>query len=229
MRGGTHNPHAPPADFLQQVFLPLLNRMGGRCQLRLLRHGFYPAGGGEMEVSIEPVPKLRPLRLCRRGTLLAQRAEVLITALPTHIAERELATVGRKLGWTEERLHLVALPNDCGPGNVLMITLEFDGITEMFTSFGVRGVRAEKVAGAACRLVRRYQASGAAVGPFLADQLLLPVALAGGTFTTTAPTEHTLTNLRVIEEFLPLAFSIEKQAPDLHQVEVARARDSAPG
>ena len=220
LSGGTHNPQAPPADFLRRVFLPLLNRIGGQSTLRLLRHGFYPAGGGEIEVTVEPAAQLRPLELSERGALLEQRAQALIAALPMHIAERELATVARTLGWSQEQLRLEGLPNDRGPGNALMLTLVHEGVTEMFTSFGEVGVRAEQVAAKACRLVSRYLASGAAAGPFLADQLLLPLALAGGSFTTVRPTQHTLTNLRVIEQFLPHRFEIRGNAGDRYRIRV---------
>lgn len=52
--GGTHNPLAPPADFIQQAWLPLLRRMGARVEMQLLRHGFVPAGGGEIAMQIAP-------------------------------------------------------------------------------------------------------------------------------------------------------------------------------
>lgn len=221
LSGGTHNPQAPPADFLARVFLPLLNRIGGRSTLRLVRHGFYPAGGGEIEVTVEPATQLNPLELSERGALTDHQAEALIAALPRHIAERELATVGRALSWSQDKLHLVSLPNDRGPGNALMLTLVHERITEMFTSFGQFGVRAETVATNACRPARRYLASVAAVGPFLADQLLLPLAIAGGTFTTVKPTQHTLTNLQVIEQFLPNHFEVREEAADRYRVSVS--------
>jgi len=221
LSGGTHNPHAPPADFLQRVFLPLLNRIGGQSTLRLLRHGFYPAGGGEVEVTVEPAAQLNPLELTERGALLQQHAEAVIAALPMHIAERELATVGRTLSWSQAQLHLVNLPHNQGPGNALMLTLVHERITEMFTSFGQLGVRAEKVAAQACRPVSQYLASGAAVGPFLADQLLLPLALAGGVFTTVKPTQHTMTNLQVIEQFLPHRFEVREEAADRYRISVS--------
>lgn len=226
LSGGTHNPQAPPADYLERVFLPLLNRIGGKSCLRLLRHGFYPTGGGEMEVTVEPAAQLQPLELRARGALLDQYAEALIAALPSHIAERELATVGRTLNWREDQLHLVKLPNDRGPGNALMLTLVHETITEVFTGFGERGVRAETVAANACRPASEYLASGAAVGPFLADQLLLPLALAGGAFTTVRPTEHTLTNLRVIEQFLPGRFEVREEAANRYRISVATNIDT---
>ena len=70
LHGGTHNPLAPPFDFFQQAFVPLLNRMGPRIKTHLQRPGFYPVGGGIVAVTIEPVAKLQPLKIVERGALL---------------------------------------------------------------------------------------------------------------------------------------------------------------
>jgi RNA 3'-terminal phosphate cyclase (ATP) len=203
LSGGTHNPMAPPADYLQQSFLPLLRRMGARVKMTLHRHGFYPAGGGELELEIEPVTALQPLHLEQRGALRECRGEALFAALPAHIAERELATLARKLGWSAEQLHPRGLPSDQGPGNALMASLTFEGHTELFTRFGEKRVSAERVAARLAGEVKDYLQGNGAVGPHLADQLLLPIALAGGAFTTHQPTRHTLTNLAVIEQVMP--------------------------
>ena len=69
IEGGTHNPWAPPFDFLQQAFLPLVCRMGPRVTMTLSRHGFYPAGGGQLIVKIEPCPRLAGFDLLERGAL----------------------------------------------------------------------------------------------------------------------------------------------------------------
>ena len=57
--GGTHNPAAPPADFLIRAWLPLMHRMGVKMTLDLIRHGFYPAGGGEIHATVDPIEALR--------------------------------------------------------------------------------------------------------------------------------------------------------------------------
>ena len=54
LEGGTHNPMAPPFDFLSRTFLPILRRMGASVDVRLEMYGFYPAGGGRFTVAIEP-------------------------------------------------------------------------------------------------------------------------------------------------------------------------------
>jgi RNA 3'-terminal phosphate cyclase (ATP) len=211
LRGGTHNPFAPPFHFLERAFLPLLRRMGAEVALELARFGFYPAGGGEFTATIGPVPKLSPLVLSERGERLESWAESYIAALPVHIARRELDVAGKRLGWGEDRLRLRGLANDQGPGNALLITLRHEHVTEVFTGFGEKGVTAETVAERTVDQARRYLASGAAVGPFLADQLLLPLALAGGgVFTASALSRHTLSNAEVIRQFLAVDIRMEK-------------------
>lgn len=203
LSGGTHNPHAPPADALQGAFLPLLCRMGADIACTLDRHGFYPAGGGELTLKIAPDRGLKPLHLMERGNLRSASAEALIAALPGHIATRELDTVRKTLDWHGNQLRLRSLPNDHGPGNALVATIEHEHITEVFTTFGEKRVSAEQVAARLCRQVREYLDSGVPVGPFLADQLLLPLAIAGGGFVTGRLTSHSLTNLETIHRFLP--------------------------
>jgi RNA 3'-terminal phosphate cyclase (ATP) len=223
LSGGTHNPHAPPADFLERAFLPLLHRMGAEIDMRLVRHGFYPAGGGELTLEMTATRGLRPLYLLDRGPLHQAYAEALIAALPLHIAQRELTTLTRTLGWSEDQTRLRALPEDQGPGNALMVTLEHEHVVEVFTGFGEKGVSAEKVAGRLCGQVQAYLESGAPVGPFLADQLLLPLCLAGGAFATSRPTTHTRTNLETIEAFLPGRMSLHECKDGHVRIESSRA------
>lgn len=209
LEGGTHNPHAPPLDFLEKAFVPLVNRMGPTVHLSLERAGFYPAGGGRFFANIEPAPTLAPLNLSVRGAQKRQFAKAVVAGLPGDIAKRELAQIEKKLGWTGEQLQIRQLPQEWGPGNILTLEIESENITEVFTSFGMKGVSAESVAEQAFREARRYLACDAPVGPHLADQLLLPLALAGGgSFVTYEPTEHTRTNIQVIQRFLPVRFGI---------------------
>jgi RNA 3'-terminal phosphate cyclase (ATP) len=93
-----------------------------------------------------------------------------------------------------------------------MIEIEGESVTEIVTGFGMKNVSAEEVASRACAEARALIAARVPVGPYLADQLLLPMALAGGgTFRTLAPTRHTRTNADVIRQFtgVPIAFDDE--------------------
>ncbi len=220
LEGGTHNIHAPPFDFLARVFLPILERIGPRVTARLVRPGFYPAGGGRIEVEIEPCPAFRPLELIERGELRRVEARALVAGLPGDIAVRELAAVEKVLGWPEDSRRIEQLPERVGPGNIVMLTAEFDHVTEMTSGFGQLGVPAQVVGEKASKRMAGYLASTAAVGPHLADQLLLPMALgAGGTFSTVKPTQHTRTAATIIQLFLDRPFRIE-EAEGRHLVSI---------
>jgi RNA 3'-terminal phosphate cyclase (ATP) len=209
--GGTHNPLAPPFDFLQDAWLPLLRRMGAQVELQLLRHGFVPAGGGELAAFIQP-SRLQPLDLLERGALLRQEARALLAGVPGSVAERELERVGKRLAIETSGRNIVWLDAEQGPGNALLLQFDCEALTEVFCAFGQSGVRAEAVADRAVEQARAWLQSTAAVAEHLADQLLLPMALAGGgSFTTLRMTEHIHSNIAVIETVLPVRFECQKQ------------------
>lgn len=203
LEGGTHNMMAPPFDFIAKAFLPIVNRMGPKVEARLIRHGFYPRGGGRIEVDIEPA-KLSPLECDERGALLSRSATAMIAGLPYDIAQREIEAAHKVLDdWPEETFAVRQLPEEQGPGNVLLIEAEFEKVTEIVSGFGKLGLPAHALAKTAAQRMRGYIESGAFAGPYLADQLLLPFALAaGGSFTTVKPSQHSLTAADIIERFL---------------------------
>jgi RNA 3'-terminal phosphate cyclase (ATP) len=201
--GGTHNKACPPVDFLQRTYLPLVERMGPKVQLELVRHGFYPRGGGEILARVTPAPRLSPISVSERGVRKGGYAEAYISGIPLHVATRELEIVAKMLNWTEDNLHVRGLAGEFGPGNALTITVEHEHITEVFTGFGEKGVSAESVAKRAVDAARNYLASEAPVGRHLADQILLPMALAGGgEFITMPVTQHFESHVEIIGKFL---------------------------
>ena len=219
LSGGTHNPMAPPFHFLERCYAPLLRRLGAESELTLRRLGFYPAGGGEIDVTVHPAgDTLRPFDLLERGAPLESFAECLAPALPGAVARRELDALARALAWTPEQLRIPVVRQNEGPGNALMATLAHAHVCELFTQFGEKGVSSEQVARALAKEVRAYEASAAALGPHLADQWALPLALAmwrrGGeaAYTCTELTDHATTNFETIARFLPVRF--ETQAID---------------
>lgn len=223
LEGGTHNLHAPPFDFIERVFLPIVNLMGPNVSARLVRPGFYPAGGGRIEVDIEPAAALAPLDLVERGAPTGVEARALVAALPGDIAVRELAAVEKVLGWPDEARRIVQLPDSCGPGNILMLEAGFEHARELVSGFGQLGVPAQVVGDKAAKRMAGYLASGAFAGPYLADQLLLPFALAGGgRFTTVKPSLHSRTGAEVIARFLDVRVTFEERGAH-HLVTMARA------
>ncbi|MBK7876554.1 MAG: RNA 3'-terminal phosphate cyclase [Planctomycetes bacterium] len=211
LEGGTHNPLAPPFDFLA--------RMGARVELALERHGFFPAGGGRFTARIEPARTLTPLVLEERGALVARRARALVANLPAKIGDVELDAARRALGWRESECS-VELVRDCaGPGNVLLLEVEHQHGTELVASFGERDVRSATVAERGARELARYLESGVPVGEHLADQLVLPLVLArSGSFVTLAPTEHLRTNLDVVRRFVDVPLALEELGADRWRV-----------
>ncbi|MDQ0568439.1 RNA 3'-terminal phosphate cyclase (ATP) [Variovorax paradoxus] len=228
LRGGTHNPMAPPFHFLERAFAPLVRRLGADLQLVLRRCGFYPAGGGEVDATIVPAAgALQSFDLMARGAPLSGHAECLAPGLARHIATRELETFGKAMGWSGEQLRVGSARQNEGPGNALLATLAYEHVTEVFTAFGEKTLSAEQVAHALVNELRDFQKSQAAVGPHLADQLALLLGLAAwqsggaGTFTCSEVTEHTRTNCAVIERFLPVRYVIG-ETPGTATVKVAR-------
>jgi RNA 3'-terminal phosphate cyclase (ATP) len=209
--GGTHNPKAPPAQFLQRAYCRLLAAMGARVELELERAGFYPAGGGVLSATIWPCPKLQHLELMERGSLRAMYADAFVARIPVGVARRELDTVGRLLSWESGQLREHVLSDTDGPGNALLLTIDSANVTEVFSGVGDKHVRAEMVAEGAAAEADRYLKSGAAVGEHLGDQLMLPMALAGGgRYTVDHVSQHAITNAEVIARFLPVAVTFEQ-------------------
>lgn len=218
LEGGTHNPFAPPFDFLARAFLPLVRDMGGRVAITLERPGFYPAGGGRMRADIRP-SALEPLELFERGAVHTVSARALVSALPRHIGERELAAAADRLKIQDETRELVEVEDPVGPGNALMIAVEAERVTEVFTGFGRKGVPAERVAEEAAARAESYLEADVPVGEHLADQLLLPLAAAGGGgFRTSEPSAHTRTNAEVVRRFTGSDVEMERMDGDRWEI-----------
>ncbi|TDW69010.1 RNA 3'-terminal phosphate cyclase (ATP) [Novosphingobium sp. PhB55] len=222
LEGGTHNMLAPPFDFIERAFLPVINRMGPRVEARLVRHGFYPRGGGRIEVDITPAP-LRPIECLESGALGDASAQVVFAGLPGEIALRMMTRLRKDFpDWHEEAFSLRELPADQGPGIILMIEARKDTVTEIASGFGQLGVPAERLAKTAAGRLKGYVESGAFAGPYLADQLVLPFVLAGaGCFTTVKPSGHLLTGIEIARRFVGTRIDLDLNESGHHQVTFA--------
>ncbi len=222
--GGTHNRAAPPAEFLQRTFLPVLAQTGVRAELRLERHGFEPVGGGRVTLRVEPARRWVPLTLTGVGPARPGTARALLSRLPRHVGDRELDVVARELGWPREQLRVEEV-RAAGPGNILLLEVERPAVTEVVSAVGLRGVAAEEVARRAVSAARQALAHGPPVGPHLADQLLVPLALGGGgTFRTTTPTTHFTTNVHTLRRFVDTPITWTSDDDGTTVVHVGRAR-----
>ncbi len=203
LEGGTHNPMAPPFDFLARSYLPLVSRMGPNVTVELERYGFHPAGGGRIVAQIEPTERLDGIELIERGTTKSVRAVAVVANLPDHVARREFQFVRRRLGWPESSCDLVEVENSRGPGNVLMLEVESENVTEVFTAFGEVARPAESVAKHAVNEYQRYRKSTAVAAEFLTEQILLPLAIAGGgSVSSMGLSPQAKTQIDLIEKFL---------------------------
>jgi RNA 3'-terminal phosphate cyclase (ATP) len=204
LRGGTHVPWSPPADYISQVFLPALRPTGLEAELHLRQAGYYPPGGGTLEGTIQPLSSLQPVDLTQRGPLQRLTALIRTSSLPAHVAERLAARVTGRLPARKLHVDTAEVPA-ASPGAWCQLVAEYKGSIAGFNSVGELRKPAEKVADEALDAYEAFERTGAAVDPHLADQLLLPLALAAGRsrFTTSAVTQHQLTNAAVIQQFLP--------------------------
>ncbi|MCH5376488.1 MAG: RNA 3'-terminal phosphate cyclase [Planctomycetes bacterium] len=218
LEGGTHNPLAPPYDFLARVYLPLLARLGPRVDPRLERAGFYPAGGGRFSVTIHPSNQLDRLELLDRGDIVARKVRAMVANLPRHIAERECRVIAERSRWDRKCFHVEERNDSPGPGNVVLIEIDSQNASELVAAFGQKGVRAERVAQDAWRETRRYLEANVPVGEHLADQLLLPLGISawqgrgGGAFRTLPLSQHALTHIEVLKLFLDVQVEIASDA-----------------
>ena len=158
-------------DFLARTFLPALERMGASVNARLERCGFYPAGGGRMTFEIAPGPALRPVTLLQRGATRVH-ARGLVSSLPENIAKRELSIVRERLGLERQACRVETVDGCVGPGNVLLIIIDGESMSEIVTGFGIKGVSAEKVASDACDEAERYLKSDVPVGGITVDNMV---------------------------------------------------------
>jgi RNA 3'-terminal phosphate cyclase (ATP) len=164
--------------------------------------------------------KLAPLILLERGPIRERRARVWLSKLSSDVAERELAVVRDELRWRQEECGVVTLAHPKGHGNALVLEIEAEHVTEVFTGFGERGP-AEEVAREAVGAVQTWLEADVPVDEHLADQLLLPFALAGeGSFRTTKPSLHTITNAAIIQRFLPVPIHFSQETTSTWRVRV---------
>ncbi len=131
--GGTHNPWAPPFDAMAEALLPLRGRMGLHASAELDRAGFYPAGRARFRVHVQPRGRFVPLDLVERGQVVGRLARAVVARLPERIARRGLAVVRDTLNWPDECLRAKRVDDSAGPGNVILIEIASEYVTEVFT------------------------------------------------------------------------------------------------
>ncbi len=212
--GGTQVPFSPPVHYVADIFLPMLEKMGAKVSVELKKWGWYPKGGGQINVHINPVDRLLPCNFTKRGLLQKLDALVVLANLPDHIREREEKTLTGLLAQNKYHARFRRLSPSCvGQGNLLFLKAAFAETVAGFTSLGQKGKPAEQVAEEAGREFLAFTKSPAGIDLHLADQLIPYMALAHGDshFITERITSHLLTNIAIVDKFLPVKFSVDEK------------------
>lgn len=207
LRGGTFVPFSPPYHYLAEIVRPAYARMGISLGLTLIRWGWMTAGGGEMVATVTPIANLKGFSF-EPGNQIKVRGLAAVTNLPSHIPHRMARRAHNLLVEAGFDTHVTALrERGAGPGAGIVLWLDQAG----FSALGRRGLPANQVAEMAVAELRAFVENGVAVDPYLADQLLVPMALARGqsTFTTNRITRHTLTNIDLLRQWLPVSITVQ--------------------
>jgi len=227
VKGGTHVDWSPPFHFLKHVYLPILKRIGIEAEVEIERWGWYPIGGGAIKATIKGTKEgdLVGLDWTERGELKRLWGISALSNLPMHIAERQKRHAEgllRQRGF-DSQIEIVNAPAK-GQGTAVFLLAEYENVVAGFTALGARGKRAERVAEEACQEFIEHHESGACLDKHLADQLILPMALANGpsAFTTSEITQHLLTNVWVVERFLAVRFEVEGKEGDKGKVAIGK-------
>jgi RNA 3'-terminal phosphate cyclase (ATP) len=214
LRGGTHVPWSPPFHFLSEIFLATLVLMGIKTAVRLGKWGWYPKGGGELEIDIHSAETLTPLVLDRPWEPEEVRVLCASSRLPGHILERERKRIEVLL--SERRFktrYELTEGASFGPGNMVFIAARKGQATAGFSSLGARGKPAEQVAEEAVHSFLSFLDSCAAVDEHLGDQILPYLALAPGPsrIMVQGISSHLRTNLLVVNQFMPVRLIMEEE------------------
>lgn len=209
--GGTHVSWSPCFHYLDLNWLAVLRRAGYSANLNLDRAGFYPKGGGHITARIYPAEKITPLDLTDRGLLKRIGGISAVANLNLDIAKRQRRQARKQLtarAPIEIRMQSLEAP---GSGTVLLLVGEFENSRACYFSLGEPGKPAEQVADEAAFALDDFLDTDGAVDRYLADQLLLPLAVAEGPsrIHTECVTQHLLTNADIIQAFSPMHIQIQ--------------------
>lgn len=209
--GGTHVKWSPTMDYMKNIFGYYMQKMSIDFDIQLNKYGFYPKGGGEVSVKVSPhVP--RPLNLTERGQLVSSEIFSLATEdlRQAQVAERQINGAESFVKFDKKSVHYVSA--DC-TGSSVHAHQKFENCVLGASSVGEKSLNAKTVGETAGHELKKQIDSGACVDEHMADQLLPFLAFASGPSRIRVAdiTDHVLTNIWVIEQFLPVKFNIDEK------------------
>jgi len=210
--GATDTFFSPTIDYFRFVFLKILEKIGGKVEVNILKRGYYPEGGAKIEVKVSSV-KIGNLNLTERGSLkkisaISGASEIL---KDKKVAEGQMAGVREILGKLnlpfEEKIEYYQ--TQC-PGSQVCLVAEFENTVIGADNLGKLDKRAEDVGKEAALELLKEQKSNTCLDKHSTDQILPFMALSPekSQITTSEITKHTQTNVWVIEKFLEGKFEI---------------------
>ena len=203
--GGTHVPFSPCFHYIKEQWLFFMTMMGFDVEVEMPIAGFFPKGGGEINVLIKNTEKVAPLVLTDPGKLVRVRGLSAVGNLDIDIAERQKVQGVKRLSEIDiiPDISVISMPA-IGKGTIFMLICDFENSRCCYSGLGAIGKRAEKVADEACDGLMGFLETGEAIEEHLADQVILPLSFADGMsrFTTSRITRHLLTNAEIIKMFL---------------------------
>lgn len=218
LKGGTNADMAPQIDYTTEVFKPIVKKFGVHFDCDVRRRGYYPKGGGEVMVKINPVKELTPLSLTERGTITKIHGRAFVAGvLPIKMA-KDMSTAAVKAIRKDFRdlpINIQALQENKAVGNgngIIIIAESSTGCIFAGSYLGKRGVPADKVGNEAAEMLLRNIRHDGCVDEFLQDQLIIFMALAKGTskIRTGPVTLHTQTAIHVAQQLTQAKFTVMK-------------------
>ena len=229
--GGTDVAWSPSVDYMSHVLLPVLASMGLECSIKVNQRGYYPKGGGQVRAEIAQSVLIGVELEQEQGQGQEQEQEQKMEQEKKHEAITGISHSSNLPGHVTRRQADSALAVLEAAGYGASIDVENSrcpstgsGITLWSghmggSALGKRGLPAEKVGQAASGEIIAELGSGAAVDVHLADQLIPYMGLAGnGSFTVREVSEHTRTNIWVVEQFLGVEFGVEEQESGIFKI-----------
>ncbi len=213
MKGGTHVPWSPTYNYLKECWQWFMSKIGLKININMRRAGFFPHGGGIIEADVQPVSKINPVKILQRGKLNKIIIYSAHTNLNNKVAERQAEAAKKVLiNYADYmQIKIDSLPS-YSKNTTIAITAYFDNTICCYTGLGEKGKPAEKVAEETCKNFIEFLDSNATIDDYMADQILLPLAFCeqNSEFIIRTMTEHFISNIKTIKEFIEFDVNVEE-------------------
>jgi RNA 3'-terminal phosphate cyclase (GTP) len=212
--GSTASAWSPTMHYVQNIFLPIVQKMGYNAEIKIIQEGFYPKGGAEVKIKVYPIKKLSPIQLTQRGEVKKIKGISIAGSLPKSVAERQTTSAKEIL---EEKGYEVEIEskalNTFSPGTSITLWAECENSILGADNIGKKGVPAERIGEECAKELIKSIESEAALDKFMADQILPFIALAEGKSRIKVEeiTEHCATNMKVCEIMLGVKFLVDEK------------------